>query len=518
MKRWISLIFLLSIPAVVLAGSLTDKTQEDVENQVIGSIYQLYMLVWQSDFFDWDDYILAGSSLINKALERYPESIRLHEQLQDLTIRKLADPRLDIDKESVHDSLVSHYRELYEANPKSAPYAYLYVRASRDEELGLEIADKVGKKRKKSYWMHYVRGMSLMEMEHFDEAEEALKKAVEIEPDLYDAHHDLAMLYFFTRQPQPLVDEAIRTVELAPHPSICSGVYVRAQRLGAGIENKEKLVELERVMFKKLSSSDEELLSSMARKAESSYSAFRTAGEIDSAWKYLDYAEAYAAPLDDWSLVSVKLNRAAFHASQSNSDAAFEILGLLADNGYTEYGYLADDEDLGQLAEDTRMVEIVNRVKENARHELLSGLTAEPAPDFTLITTDGVEVTLSELKGKPVILDFWGIGCGPCYQLMPVLERFYQDYGEDVVIYGIESWHNTAEDIVATAAKLNVTYPHLVGSTEVSQAYGVTGVPHMVVIDSDGNIVYIHHGFAPGKGVAGQMYDELEWLYELLSE
>lgn len=157
----------------------------------------------------------------------------------------------------------------------------------------------------------------------------------------------------------------------------------------------------------------------------------------------------------------------------------------MVDNGFSAYGYLTDQKEFESLLSDQKMQEVLSRMKKNGRKAMKDSLASisTPAPDFTLVSITGDTVKLSRLRGKVVLLDFWGIGCGPCYQLMPVIERFYQAHKNDLYIYGIESWNNTSEKIKETLAQFGWTYPCLVGSSEVSKLYKVTGVPSMFVID-----------------------------------
>lgn len=116
--------------------------------------------------------------------------------------------------------------------------------------------------------------------------------------------------------------------------------------------------------------------------------------------------------------------------------------------------------------------------------------TQGPAPDFTLTTFDGDEFTLSEHRGKVVVINFWASWCGPCRSEAPAFEALWQQYkDEDVVFLGITYADNPA-DSQAFMDEYGMTYPSAAdGRSEVSKAlYHIQGVPETFVIDKDGNI------------------------------
>jgi thiol-disulfide isomerase/thioredoxin len=68
------------------------------------------------------------------------------------------------------------------------------------------------------------------------------------------------------------------------------------------------------------------------------------------------------------------------------------------------------------------------------------------APDFRTTTVDGKTVTLSSLKGKVVILDFWATWCGPCLVSMPSLQKIYKDVKKQgVVVLSVNTWDEKPE-------------------------------------------------------------------------
>ena len=120
---------------------------------------------------------------------------------------------------------------------------------------------------------------------------------------------------------------------------------------------------------------------------------------------------------------------------------------------------------------------------------------SDAAQDFTLKTVSGEQITLSSLKGNVIIIDFWATWCPPCQRSIPVLAELYNKYHErGFTVLGIST--SDSEDILRPFIReKNIPYPILLGSNEVAKQYGVTGIPHMVIIDKKGRITKTQVGY-----------------------
>lgn len=115
--------------------------------------------------------------------------------------------------------------------------------------------------------------------------------------------------------------------------------------------------------------------------------------------------------------------------------------------------------------------------------------------DFTLTSLDGDEYTLSKLKGNVVIVDFWATWCPPCRREIPHFVELYNRYKDKgLIILGISSEEKATLEAFRDENK--ITYPLLLGSTEIFKRFGVSSIPHTLFIDKKGKVRKIQIGFA----------------------
>jgi peroxiredoxin len=110
------------------------------------------------------------------------------------------------------------------------------------------------------------------------------------------------------------------------------------------------------------------------------------------------------------------------------------------------------------------------------------------APDFDLTTTEGRRMTLAELRGRPVVLNFWAVWCPPCRVELPSFAELSRTHPE-VAVLGLAVDSGSAPELEAARRRLDIPYPVLLADQEVIDAYGASALPTTVVLDRDGRIV-----------------------------
>ncbi len=128
----------------------------------------------------------------------------------------------------------------------------------------------------------------------------------------------------------------------------------------------------------------------------------------------------------------------------------------------------------------------------------LPGLqVGETAPDFTLSDLDGNAYSLSDFRGKPVMINFWATWCGPCRVEMPEMQKAFEQYGPEgftILALNQDESAETVQDFFYD--QLNLTFTPLLDNNSIVAAdYGAFGIyPTSFFIDSDGVVAAVHRG------------------------
>ena len=167
------------------------------------------------------------------------------------------------------------------------------------------------------------------------------------------------------------------------------------------------------------------------------------------------------------------------------------ILSLLRD-------YMAENKQEKAMVHARQLVEIEASefFTEQGRgylHELKSLNIGQPAPDFSSQTISGEEITLSELEGQYVLLDFWATWCGPCLPEIPHLKTLWEKYGEtnfEIVAISLDRDKKELTDFID---ERNLEWPQILAQKgwegEIPEKYNVVGIPRTYLLDPEGKIV-----------------------------
>jgi peroxiredoxin len=169
----------------------------------------------------------------------------------------------------------------------------------------------------------------------------------------------------------------------------------------------------------------------------------------------------------------------------------------------------AREEELGKSG----TLQWLRELRDRAEVEIKRDFSAEvapkvgaQAPDFTLNDLNGQEVTLSDFRGQPVLINFWATWCPPCRIEKPFLEKAYEKHkGEGFVILGV-NMRESEETVRAFVNESGTTFPVLLdGSGFVIRLYKVYAAPTSFFVDKEGIIIDKHMGPLSQKGIEARL-------------
>jgi len=128
-------------------------------------------------------------------------------------------------------------------------------------------------------------------------------------------------------------------------------------------------------------------------------------------------------------------------------------------------------------------------------HYIVSPLLAKPATPFTLALYDGRKLSLDNLRGKAVFLNFWASWCVPCREEARELEAAWQNIKETNMIFVGLAENDTDQNALEFLKEFKITYPNGKDETaKIAVDYGTWGIPESFFIDPQGRITYKHVG------------------------
>ncbi|MBQ7181322.1 MAG: redoxin domain-containing protein [Bacteroidaceae bacterium] len=202
-----------------------------------------------------------------------------------------------------------------------------------------------------------------------------------------------------------------------------------------------------------------------------------------------------------------------FLAENPDNAAAVELLpvigSLAPDSLEVALGLLSDKVKNGPMKSflENSLRDIRAQIEADREAEALQAPGRE-VPDFTLKDINGKDLTLSSLRGKYVVLDFWGSWCIWCIRGVPKMKEYYEKYAGKFEILGIDC-SDTEEDWKAAVKEHGMPWLHVYNpkDSELLSQYGIQGFPTKIILDGEGKIVKTVVGESP------DFYDKLDELF-----
>ena len=134
----------------------------------------------------------------------------------------------------------------------------------------------------------------------------------------------------------------------------------------------------------------------------------------------------------------------------------------------------------------------------------------EAAPNFELQNLDGQSISLSSLKGKPVLVNFWATWCGPCVSEMPYIQEIHEDWSDSGLMVLAINWGESASEVEQFLQAHNLSLPVLLDTKNVvAPKYGIRYIPTTFFIDKDGIVRNKVIGAFPSKAAIENRLNEI---------
>ncbi|MEW6675678.1 MAG: TlpA disulfide reductase family protein [Nitrospirota bacterium] len=150
---------------------------------------------------------------------------------------------------------------------------------------------------------------------------------------------------------------------------------------------------------------------------------------------------------------------------------------------------------------------------EDEEAEIKFAKTGSAAPEFTLKDINNKNVSLSDYRGKVVVIEFWATWCPACRASIPELVTVYNKYMDKdftILAISINEGQDVQKKLVAFAKEFGMTYPVLLADMNTTFQYGVNSIPHTFIVDKESIIKNQYLGYQ--QGISETLSKEIEGL------
>ena len=193
----------------------------------------------------------------------------------------------------------------------------------------------------------------------------------------------------------------------------------------------------------------------------------------------------------------------AYVKAHPDQDAAAALIAMLDDDteAIEAAAALLTERARGSVAAELYKSILADAQKEAEEEARQEGMTGNPAPDFTLNDINGKPLALSSLRGKWVIIDFWGSWCKWCIKGIPDMKEYYTKYSGKLEILGVDC-NDTVEKWKNAVKEYELPWLHVYCDMDNEEnnplaLYGVRGFPTKVIVDPKGNVAKVIVGEDP---------------------
>ncbi len=409
-----------------------------------------------------------------------------------------------------HESVLAFSKKLFTENPQSAKYAYLYGRVVDSPSEQIKLGRKAVELDKQ--WPYGYRLVlatyinDLFTKPDDNEETRTLKQMLTQDAPLFktfatlEKNKNISLQFLYKLQEyQKNWSDALSTLEEAKNAGVNWVSPMDMATTYSGLGQYDTALQLIRDYF----TNDPQVAAMPKDQQESIIDNYYTTAltKAGAFQKVIEYIKAKDNYQNDKSAL---YNLACTYSLMGDNNNAFASLTRAVEHGWDEVTHTKTDTDLQPLHADQRWENIIARIQTNwdngapaRKKEALAKKIVKPAPDFDLLDVNNEHVKLSDLRGKVVILDFWATWCNPCRMAMPVINDFTRNYAKPKVkVFSVNVWEQGKRKPKKFMEENNYAMILLYGNNDIAQAFGVQGIPHLCVIDADGNIRYEESGYS----------------------